>query len=165
MLDHVYLVCEPPGEPYYLCRIMEFIHSDTENQGSAIDCIRVNWYYRPRDVLRYNNDTRLVYGTMHSDVCPITSLRGKCQIMHRSDIEDLDEYRKNRDSFWFNQIFDRFIHRWYEVIPTSQIINVPEKVKKALDDRWKFIVVETSRVKELTSAVKLCKRCSGYCAT
>jgi hypothetical protein len=144
---------------------MEFIYSDPDNENSAVDCIRVNWYYRPRDVQRYHNDTRLVYGTMHSDICPITSLRGKCQIHHRSDFEDLDEYRKQKDSFWFNQIFDRFIHRWYEVIPTSQIINVPEKVKKALDERWKYIAVEIGRVKELTSAVKSCKRCAGYCAT
>ncbi|EOD48734.1 putative phd finger and bah domain protein [Neofusicoccum parvum UCRNP2] len=98
------------------------------------------------------------------DICPLTSLRGKCYIRHRSDIADFDEFRKTKDSFWFNQVFDRFIHRWYEVIPVSQVINVPEKVKKALDERWKFVVVETSRVKELTSAVKTCKRCSGYCA-
>jgi hypothetical protein len=102
---------------------------------------------------------------MHSDLCPITSLRGKCQILHRSEIGDLDEYRKAKDSFWFNQVFDRFIHRWYDVIPTSQVINVPDRVKKALDERWKYICLETSRVKELTSAVKTCKRCVGFCAT
>ncbi|KAF2146814.1 uncharacterized protein K452DRAFT_241929 [Aplosporella prunicola CBS 121167] len=162
--DHVYLVCEPPGEPYYLCRIMEFLHVNSDNPNSPVDSIRVNWYYRPRDVLRYNNDTRLVYGTMHSDICPLTSLRGKCDIRHRSEVADLDEFRRTKDCFWFNQVFDRFIHRWYEVIPVSQVINVPEKVKRALDERWKFVVVETSRVKELTSAVKTCKRCVGYCA-
>ena len=47
----------------------------------------------------------------------------------------------------------------------SQVINVPEKVKKALDERWKYVVVEAARVKELTSDVKSCKRCGGYCAT
>ncbi|TKA63533.1 hypothetical protein B0A49_11314 [Cryomyces minteri] len=163
--DHVYLVCEPPGEPYYLCRIMEFLHKNADDKNSPIDSMRVNWYYRPRDVQRYNNDTRLLYGTMHSDLCPITSLRGKCTILHRSEIKDLDEYRKGKDCFWFNQIFDRFIHRWYEVIPTAQIINVPEKVKKALDVRWKFVAVEIGRVKELTSAAKSCKRCTDYCAS
>ncbi|KAF2187854.1 hypothetical protein K469DRAFT_108805 [Zopfia rhizophila CBS 207.26] len=162
--DQVYLVCEPPGEPYYLCRVMEFIHAKGDPKA-RVEALRVNWYYRPRDVQRYNNDTRLVYATMHSDICPITSLRGRCQILHRSEIDDLDEYRKTKDSFWFNQIFDRFIHRWYDVIPTSQVINVPERVKKALDERWKYICLETSRVKELTSAVKTCKRCVGYCAT
>ncbi|ORY00228.1 hypothetical protein BCR34DRAFT_606327 [Clohesyomyces aquaticus] len=162
--DQVYLVCEPPGEPYYLCRIMEFLHVDGDPKA-RVDSMRVNWYYRPRDVQRYNNDTRLVYATMHSDICPLTSLRGLCTIKHRSEIGDLDDYRKTKDSFWFNQVFDRFIHRWYDVIPTSQVINVPEKVKKALDERWKYICLETSRVKELTSAVKSCKRCVGYCAT
>ncbi|EUC36645.1 hypothetical protein COCCADRAFT_2301 [Bipolaris zeicola 26-R-13] len=161
--DQVYLVCEPPGEPYYLCRVMEFIHVDNDPK-KRVESLRVNWFYRPRDVQRYNNDTRLVYATMHSDLCPIASLRGKCQILHRSEIGDLDEYRKTKDSFWFNQVFDRFIHRWYDVIPVSSVINVPDKVKKALDERWKYICLETSRVKELTSAVKSCKRCIGYCA-
>ncbi|KKY26086.1 putative phd finger and bah domain protein [Diplodia seriata] len=112
---------------------MEFLHTDSENPASPVDSLRVNWFYRPRDVLRYNNDTRLVYGTMHSDICPLTSLRGKCVIRHRSEVSDLEEFRRNKDSFWYNQVFDRFIHRWYEVIPVSQVINVPEKVKRAND--------------------------------
>lgn len=143
---------------------MEFLHSKSDDPTSPVDSIRVNWFYRPRDVQRFNHDSRLVYGTMHSDMCPLTSLRGKCTILHRSEIDDLDEYRKGKDCFHFSQIFDRFIRRFYEVIPTSQVINVPEKVKKALDERWKFIAVEVGRVKELTSAVKSCKRCAGYCA-
>jgi hypothetical protein len=137
---------------------MEFIHVDN-NPKLRVESLRVNWFYRPRDVQRYNNDSRLVYATMHSDLCPITSLRGKCQVLHRSEIGDLDDYRKIKNSFWFNQVFDRFIHRWYDVIPTSQVI------KKALDERWKYICLETSRVKELTSAVKSCKRCVGFCAS
>ncbi|CAK4031978.1 Lid2 complex component snt2 [Lecanosticta acicola] len=163
--DHVYLVCEPPGDPYYLCRIMEFLRVDSDNPNSPIDSLRVNWYYRPRDVQRFSSDTRLVYGTMHSDMCPITSLRGKCTIKHRSEVEDLEAYRKERDSFYFVQVFDRFIRRSYECIPVQQIVNVPDKVKKALDERWKFVVVEIGRVKELTSAAKSCKRCAKYAAS
>jgi len=144
---------------------MEFRHKETDDVATPVEALRINWVYRPRDVLRFSNDTRLVYATMHSDICPLTSLRGKCKVLHRSEIENLDEYRKERDAFWFNQCFDRFIHRWYEVVPVSQVINVPEKVKKALDERWKYVVVEATRVKELTSDVKSCKRCSGYCAT
>ncbi|KAF2234455.1 hypothetical protein EV356DRAFT_532770 [Viridothelium virens] len=163
--EHVYLVCEPPGDPYYLGRIMEFLHVRSDDKNSPVDRLRINWFYRPRDLQRYNADSRLLYMTMHSDVCPITSLRGKCTIRHRSEIDDVDEYRKNKDSFWWNQLFDRFIRRWYECIPTKQIINVPERVKKALDENWKFVAVEMGRVKELTSAVKTCKRCSQYCAS
>lgn len=143
---------------------MEFRCRVPEDTTTPVEYLRINWVYRPRDVQRFVNDTRLVYVTMHSDLCPLTSLRGKCQVRHRTEIPDLDQFRKLQDSFWFNQCFDRFIHRWYEVIPTSQVINVPGNVKKALDERWKFIVLETARVKELTSAVKSCKRCVGYCA-
>ena len=143
---------------------MEFRCRVPDDPTSTVEYVRINWVYRPRDVQRFVNDTRLVYATMHSDLCPLTSLRGKCQVLHRSEIGDIDQFRKTQDAFWFNQCFDRFIHRWYEVIPASQVINVPIKVKKALDERWKYIVLETSRVKELTSAVKSCTRCSGYCA-
>lgn len=69
-----------------------------------------------------------------------------------------------KDSFWFSQIYDRYIHRFYDVIPTSQVINVPEKVKKVLDERWTYVIAEGTRGKELTSDIKRCKRCNGYCA-
>ncbi|KAI4247716.1 MAG: hypothetical protein L6R40_001302 [Gallowayella cf. fulva] len=162
--DHVYLVCEPPGEPYYLARIMEFLHVKNDHR-LPIESLRVNWYYRPRDIGRKVNDTRVIFASMHSETCPITSLRGKCHIAHRHDIENLDDFRKVKDSFWYDKMFDRYIHRYYEVIPTSQVINVPVKVKKVLDERWKFVIVEQGRGKELTSAIKTCKRCAGYCAS
>ncbi|KAI9679914.1 MAG: putative PHD type zinc finger protein with BAH domain-containing protein [Caeruleum heppii] len=162
--DHVYLVCEPPGEPYYLARVMEFLHLDNNHNG-PVDAIRVNWYYRPRDIQRKVPDTRVVFASMHSDTCPLTSLRGKCRVLHRSEIDDLEEYRKEGDCFYYERMFDRYIHRYYEVIPTTQVINVPIKVKRVLDARWKFVIVEMGRGKELTSAVKSCKRCGGYCAS
>ncbi|KAL4779296.1 hypothetical protein BJX76DRAFT_365347 [Aspergillus varians] len=161
--EHVYLICEPPGEPYYLARIMEFLPNKTSPSG-PIETIRVNWYYRPRDIQRNVADTRLVFASMHSDPCPLSSLRGKCQIRHSSEIEDLEEYRKTRDCFWFDKMFDRYIHRYYEVIPTSKVINVPGNVKKVLDERWRFVLVEVGKRKELTSAVKTCKRCGLYAA-
>ena len=144
---------------------MEFLHVQSDDPTSPVDALRVNWYYRPRDIGRFNVDTRVLYATMHSDICPLTSLRGKCMIKHRSEIDDLEAYRKGRDSFFFFQVFDRFIRRQYECIPVAQIINVPDKVKKALDERWKFVVVEIGRVKELTSEVKTCKRCTRFCAS
>jgi hypothetical protein len=161
--DHVYLICEPPGEPYYLARIMEFLPSKDKPNG-PIEAMRVNWYYRPRDIHRIVADTRLVFASMHSDTCPLTSLRGKCQIKHLSEIEDFNAYRKTRDSFWYDKMFDRYIHRYYEVVPTKKVINVPANVKKVLDERWKFILVEIGKRKELFSAVKTCKRCGLYAA-
>ncbi|KAK6587193.1 hypothetical protein PZA11_000483 [Diplocarpon coronariae] len=162
--DHVYLVCEPPGEPYYLGRIMEFLHVNND-ATQPIDALRLNWYYRAKDIGRKVYDTRQVFASMHSDVSPLTALRGKCQIKHKAEVAKLDELRKTKDCFWYEKLYDRYIHRYYDVVPTSQVINVPAEVKKVLDERWKFIVVEPTRGKELTSAVKSCKRCSKYCAS
>ncbi|KAM0819611.1 putative Lid2 complex component snt2 [Seiridium cardinale] len=161
--DHVYLVCEPPGEPYYLGRIMEFLHVQNDN-SKPVDALRINWYYRPKDIGKRVNDTRNVFATMHSDISPLTALRGKCEIRHKAEISNMEEYRKTPDCFWFEKLYDRYIQKHYDVIPCSQIVNVPERVKKVLDERWKYILVEQGRSKEFTSAVKLCKRCSGYCA-
>ena len=161
--DHVYLVCEPPGEPYYLGRIMEFLHVKNDST-MPIDALRINWYYRPKDIGRKVQDTRLVFATMHSDISPLTSLRGKCQIRHKAEIQDMAGYKRAPDCFWYEKLYDRYIQKNYEVIPTRQVINVPEHVKKVLDERWKYVLTEQGRGKELTSAVKTCKRCTTYCA-
>ncbi|KAI0482822.1 hypothetical protein GGR56DRAFT_208991 [Xylariaceae sp. FL0804] len=162
--DHVYLICEPPGEPYYLARIMEFLHMRNDS-SMPVEALRINWYYRPKDIGKKANDTRMVFASMHSDINPLTSLRGKCQIRHKAEIDDFDAYRKTPDSFWFEKLYDRYIQKNYDIIPCFQIVNVPERVKRVLDERWKYILVEQGRGKEFTSAVKSCKRCSGYCAS
>ncbi|RKF63454.1 putative bah domain-containing protein [Erysiphe neolycopersici] len=162
--DHVYLISEPPGEPYYLGRIMEFLHINNDS-SQPIDALRLNWFYRPKDIGRKSNDTRQVFATMHSEISPLTSLRGKCQIKHKSEVDSLEDLRRTPDCFWYEKLFDRYIHRFYDVIPTSEVINVPVDVKKVLNERWKFILVETGRGKDLTSAVKSCRRCNKYCAS
>jgi len=142
---------------------MEFLHVNNDPK-QPVDALRMNWYYRPKDIGRKANDTRQVFASMHSDISPLTSLRGLCQIKHKSEIENMDEYRRTQNCFWYEKLFDRYIHRYYEVIATKEVINVPAKVKKVLDDRWKFILVEPGRGKELTRAKKSCKRCAEFCA-
>ncbi|KAK2601721.1 putative PHD type zinc finger protein with BAH domain-containing protein [Conoideocrella luteorostrata] len=142
---------------------MEFVHSQSDSK--RVDMVRINWFYRPKDIGRKTPDTRLVFATMHSDVSPLTALRGKCLIQHRVEIDNLDVYRKTPDCFWYEKLYDRYIQKNYDLLPTSTIVNVPDRVKKVLDERWKFVLVEQGRGKELTSAVKLCKRCTGYCAS
>jgi hypothetical protein len=142
---------------------MEFLPAK-ENPSGPVEMIRINWYYRPKDILRRVPDTRLVFASMHSDPCPLSSLRGKCSILHISEIDHLDEHRKQKDTFWYDKMFDRYMHRYYEVVPTKDVINVPENVKRVLDERWKFVLCEPARKKELTGAVKTCKRCALYAA-
>ena len=157
------MICEPPGEPYYMGRIMEFVHVNGD-ATQAVEALRLNWYYRPKDIGRKVNDTRQVFASMHSDISPISAVRGKCQIKHKCELAKSEDVRQTNDCFWYEKLYDRYIHRYYDVVPTSTVINVPANVKKVLDERWRYIVVEPSRAKELTSAVKSCKRCSKYCA-
>ncbi|KAF9767488.1 hypothetical protein IL306_015335, partial [Fusarium sp. DS 682] len=145
-------------------RIMEFLHVQNDS-SKPVEAIRINWYYRPKDIGRKSTDTRMVFATMHSDISPLTALRGKCQIRHKAEIPSMDAYRKTPDSFWYDKLYDRYIQKNYDLIPTRSIVNVPANVKKVLDERWKYVLVEQGRGKELTSAVKLCKRCAGYCAS
>ena len=142
---------------------MEFLPSKDKPSG-PIEAIRVNWLYRPRDILRKVADTRLVFASMHSDICPLAALRGRCQVAHLSEIANLNDYRNTKDCFWYEKMFDRYIHRYYDVIPTTKVINVPSNVKKVLDERWKFILVEVGKRKELTGAVKTCKKCGLHAA-
>lgn len=157
----MYLVCEPPGEPYYLGRIMEFLHNQNDT-SRPVDAVRINWYYRPKDIGRKSPDTRLLFATMHSDISPLAALRGKCQIRHRDEIKNLDEYRKTPDSFWFEKLYDRYIQKNYDVVLVEQIVNVPDNVKTVLNERWKYVLIEQGRTKEMTAAAKACKRCSIY---
>lgn len=142
---------------------MEFLHANNE-PTAPVDAIRVNWYYRPKDIGRRVQDTRVVFATMHSDTCPLSSLRGKCNIQHLNDIDNLETYRKQKDSFWFDKLYDRYMHRYYEVVPTSKVVNVPQRVKDVLDERWKFVIIEVGRSRDLTSASKRCIRCEQFAA-
>lgn len=161
--DHAYLVCEPPGEPYYLARIMEFLHQNND-PNAPIDAVRVNWYYRPKDIGRRVQDTRVVFASMHSDTCPLASLRGKCNIQHTANIANLETFRKQKDCFWFDKLYDRYMHRYYEVIPTGKVVNVPARVKAVLDERWKFVLIEVGRSRDLTNPSKRCIRCEQFAA-
>lgn len=141
---------------------MEFLHSKNDPTG-PIDSIRVNWYYRPNDIQRKGTDTRTLFATMHSDASPISALRGKCVIEHRHKIDNFEEFKRQPNHFWYDKMFDRYIHRYYEVIPTSLVQNVPEKIRTVMRQRWEYILAEPQRAKELCSDMKECKRCTGFC--
>ena len=142
---------------------MELLHAGND-PTAPIDAVRVNWYYRPKDIGRRVQDTRVVFASMHSDTCPLASLRGKCNIQHLNNIPSLDKYRTEKDSFWFDKLYDRYMHRYYEVIPTSKVVNVPPRVKDVLDERWKFVLIEVGRGRDLTTESKKCIRCEQFAA-
>ncbi|KAF9282044.1 putative PHD type zinc finger protein with BAH domain-containing protein [Mortierella alpina] len=149
------------GESYYIGRVMEF---GKETKGKPLQ-VRIGWFYRPKDVMaRRNYDSRLLIATMHSDMNPISSIRGLCTVTHQAYIKDLESYRKQPDHFYYNQLFDRYIHRFYDVLPVDSVRNLPLDVATELGRRYQYIVVEAGTGSEYTDAHRVCLICKRWCA-
>jgi BAH domain len=175
--DHIYLLSEPPGEPYYIARIMEFIYLDPSTSTTAplplsslthrpVKSLRVNWFYRPQDISHKTHvDTRMLFATMHSDICPISSVRGLCTVRHRSEIpnRDFEEYKRSENNFWFTRLHDRYIQRNYDVLPVEEVRNVPERVAEVLRSQWRYVFVEFGGKKELCMEPRRCTKCGEWC--
>ncbi|OBZ86246.1 Lid2 complex component snt2 [Choanephora cucurbitarum] len=160
--DHVYLAPEHLGEPYYIGRVMEFCTSRKRNGLQA----RIAWFNRPKDVInRKSADPCLLVATMHSDINPVSSIRGKCTVTHKYYIpqDQMDTYRKTEDNFYYNQLYDRYIQRVYDVVPCETVQNVPMDTLEALKQRYQFIVVEQGKAADLTVARRICCVCQEWC--
>lgn len=163
MIDHVYLTPEHLGESYYIGRIMEFCSSPKRRGLQA----RIAWFNRPKDVIsRKSYDPRLLVATMHSDVNPITSIRGKCTVTYKNYIpsNQLDEYKRQEDHFYYHQLYDRYMQRVYDIVPSRLVQNIPINVQQALCERYEFVVVEQGKVADLTVARRTCCVCHSWCA-
>ncbi|KAF9194953.1 putative PHD type zinc finger protein with BAH domain-containing protein [Haplosporangium sp. Z 11] len=150
------------GEPYYIGRIMEF---GKQIKGKPLQ-VRIGWFYRPKDVMaRKNFDSRQLIATMHSDMNPLSSIRGRCTVTHQAYIKDLDSYKKKPDHFYYNQLFDRYIHRFYDVLTVEAVRNLPPDVAKELARRYQYIAVEAGTASEYTDAHRICLICKRWCAS
>ncbi|KAI8984636.1 hypothetical protein BDF20DRAFT_911713 [Mycotypha africana] len=160
--DHVYLAPEHLGEPYYIGRVMEFCTSHKRKGLQA----RIAWYNRLKDVInRKSADPCLLVATMHSDVNPVSSIRGKCTVTHKYYIpkNEFEAYRKEPDNFYYHQLYDRYIQRVYDVVPCETVQNVPMDILEALKQRYQFIVVEQGKAADLTVARRTCCVCNEWC--
>lgn len=182
--ENVYLVCEPPGEPYYVARIMGFVKKDSKHliqqkddevkvktrQGKSVVepaegyRFKVNWYYRSRDISKHSNDSRLLYASMHSDTCPLQSFRGRCIVKHKDEIEDFEAFKTMPNQFWFDKLFDRYMIRFYEVLPTSHLTSLPTNYYNALMKRFPYIFVEQGKSKDMLQSPKSCAKCNQWCS-
>ncbi|KAF9424456.1 putative PHD type zinc finger protein with BAH domain-containing protein, partial [Podila epigama] len=160
--DHVYMASEFTGDSYYIGRIMEFAK---QIKGKPPQ-VRIGWFYRPKDVMaRRNHDPRLLVATMHSDLNPLASIRGRCVVTHLAYIKDLDAYKKEPDHFYYHQLFDRYIHRFYDVLPVESVRNLPLDVSEELGKRYQYIAVEAGTASEYTDAHRVCLICKRWCAS
>ncbi|KAI9138890.1 hypothetical protein BKA69DRAFT_1168761 [Paraphysoderma sedebokerense] len=155
--DHVFLRAEQKGEPYYIGRIVGFVHPDQ---------VRLVWFYRPHDILsrRKSYDPHLLVASMHSDVNSVKALIGKCTIKHTSKISNLSEYKTLDSCFYYNQLFDRFTKRVYDVIPSKDVLNRPPEVTATLR-QFQFVLIEEGKATQLTSSMEICRACKQWVST
>lgn len=160
--QYIYMISEPPGEPYYIGRIMGFKHKNSNQKnvsvaetGEIVDAkeytFEIQWFYRPRDISKITNDSRLLFASMHTDTCPISSFRGLVEVRHKQDIEDqfskeqlketkrgskksvspsassaLESYIQKPNHFYFDKLFDRYMIKFYDVLLTANLLQYAE---------------------------------------
>ncbi|TKY88229.1 hypothetical protein EX895_002939 [Sporisorium graminicola] len=176
--DHIYLSpawAPGAGEPYMIARVMEFVTAASSRSGAAALAsssgtlqVRANVFLRMRDIsLRSTNDPRLLVATMHSDVFSLENVRGICEVRHRDLIgngtaPDVTQWKKKEDHFYYHQLYDRYIHRFYDVIPTEKVQNAPPEVLTTLRTRYSFVVAEAGMINDLTDALRGCAVCHRW---
>lgn len=202
--DFIYMISEPPGEPYYIARVMGFkvkggrakcSESDPEDkENTHVEAsgyrFQVQWFYRPRDISKFSNDSRLLYASMHTDTCPLVSFRGLVTVKHKYEIENnknlpqgrkalspasaLEAYANEPNCFYFDKLFDRYMVKFYDVIPTEYLLNESksDQCKNfliALHKRFEFVFVETLRSKNFVNGfmndIASCEKCGQWCSS
>ncbi|WVF70081.1 hypothetical protein IAT40_004868 [Kwoniella sp. CBS 6097] len=170
--DHVYVSLpwsDRDGTPYNIARIIEFLPPHTTpKKGSRVTpssevMVRLSLYYRPADVsARSIADYRLLLATIHTDIQPLSNVRGRCHVRHKDRIDDLLKWKKLPDHFYFVKFFDPYIKREFEVIRTEVVNNVPPKVKEVLMSRYEYLVTEREMVSDLMEAFRSCCVCEQW---
>lgn len=125
--DYVYSAIsfeQRDGGPYSIGRILEFLPaSDAPKNSKKIMRARLAWVFRLQDMDIRSKDPREVVPAMISETVEVRALRGKCFLLHKDEISDLQAWKKRPDRFWFNKMFDPFIKETYELILSSDVRN------------------------------------------
>lgn len=160
--DTIYMVSEPPGEPYYIGRVVEFVikpefrtiisnaSRDLKRFPFKFFQVKMNWFYRSRDIQNKLNNVqpRLLYASLHQDICPIESYRGKCTVVHEDEIStvavDKFDFLTKSNNFYFNQLFDRYTRRYYRLVITGNLLKLQDTSPflNVLNGRFKYLFVE-----------------------
>lgn len=69
------------------------------------------------------SDYRLLLAAIHTDVQPLSNVRGRCYVRHKDRIDDLLAWKKRPDHFYFIKYFDPYIKREFEVLRTVNATN------------------------------------------
>lgn len=77
------------------------------------------------------SDYRLLLGTIHTVIEPISVVRGRCYVRHKDKISDLIAWKHTPDHFYFHKFFDPYSKREYEVVRTVTVNN-----SRSTSDSW-----------------------------
>lgn len=69
------------------------------------------------------SDFRLLLAAIHTDIQPLSNIRGKCYVRHKDRIDDLLSWKRKPDHFYFARFYDPYIKREFEVIRTESVNN------------------------------------------
>ncbi|CCE63366.1 hypothetical protein TPHA_0E02760 [Tetrapisispora phaffii CBS 4417] len=140
--DTIYTVATSPGEPYYIGRVVgfeinhaykDFVEKSleiSEKLPSNYFVLRMNWFYRPRDIgkLESTFDPRRLYATQMEDIVPIESFRGKCVVSHELELIDKipseSEVYIRPNIFYYKELYDIYTDRFYTVLPTDMLLHM-----------------------------------------
>lgn len=219
--DFIHMVSEPPGEPYYVGRIMGFTRRPKRSRSSTNGLnptsptvvpaptaesllpvsdpatayvFQIQWFYRPRDISKHTSDSRVLFASMHSDTCPLSSFRGVVTVKHKAEVEETYEPPKHAkdvspaytlaveyycsfpNHFYFDKLFDRYMIKFYDIIKTSTLLphmanaaNNSKHFLLALNKRFEFIFMEASRTKQFlnnfnSTSSSHCDVCAEWCS-
>lgn len=139
--DTIYVVSDSVGDPYNIGRVVEFVPkkeytkvitdsmSTTTQFPSNFFDMKVNWYYRQRDVKEDCNkhEPRLVYASLQEDICPLTSYRGRCAVLFKKEVNQIlpneSEELTRPNLFLFDELYDRYTNKFYEIHSTDALLN------------------------------------------
>jgi hypothetical protein len=117
----------------------------------------LSYGYRSQISGRLATDHRLLLAAIHSEVHPVSWLRGKCWVRHREKIENLHEWKKKPDHFHYSRLFDPYIKREYEMIRTSTVTNGKRATKPSFGT-LSLPLVPVRRASSVTSHLSLTNR-------
>jgi hypothetical protein len=102
---------------------------------------------------------------MHCDLLALDNVRGLCEVRHRELIGEAPEvgaWKKRDDHFYYHQFFDRYAHRFYDVVPTWKLQNAPAEVLSLLRKRYSFVLAEPGVSADLCDALRGCVICHQW---
>eukprot|EP00834_Sanchytrium_tribonematis_P000492 NODE_9_length_64580_cov_1.431941.p19 type:complete len:344 gc:universal NODE_9_length_64580_cov_1.431941:35929-36960(+) len=148
----VYVEPEKTGESYVVARIMQ-------KRGEKI---LLNAFFRPSEVLSGRSfHPRLLVASTQSKWYFEKQMAGECQVLHISQIYDLERYCAKEDAFYFEQLYDLYAKEIYDVV-RSNLSRSPEENVESLV-KFPFIYTEVGHTLEIINAYGWCGICTSFC--